>query len=114
MPVISNKLGQSATIHSIATETITVSGNTSSSNLALAGETVVSANIRKVWVGGPATISRGANIVFTSTQSGYFDFSSTGTSLNMYNTAPITLTVTGSNFAMIEVSKLSNKSGSQP
>lgn len=113
MTIISNKLGQSTTLHVNANTTLVVAGNNSVSNIASASETVVSANIRRIWTGGACSISRGANVVFTSTQSGYFGFADHGAVLSMDSTANVVISMTGTSFVMIELSKQSDKVGSQ-
>jgi hypothetical protein len=115
MAIISNKLGQSTTLHFNASNTVTIVGNTSSSGIAMGSEVVSGAAIRRLWCGGAVTVARGANVVFQSTQSGYFGFADHGNAINLYTDATLVITMTGSNFIMIELSKKSDQAaGSGP
>lgn len=110
MAIISNKLGQATTLHFAASNTVTIVGNSSSSGIAMGTEVVSNAAIRRLWCGGAVTISRGANLVFQSTQSGYFGFADHGNAINLYTDATLVINMSGNNFVMIELSKKSDQS----
>lgn len=109
MSVISNKLGQSTVLHFSSNATITITGNSSVSNIAMGSEIVSNASIRRIWYGGPATIMRGSNVVASSTQSGEHDFAGHGCAINLFTDAPLVINMSGTNFVMIELSKKSNQ-----
>lgn len=109
MRIISNKLGQAVTLHFTASETVTITGNSSVSNIAMGSEIVSGSAIRRIWYGGPATISRGANLVSSATGSGEHDFAGHGSAINLDTGASLVVSITGTNFVMIELSKKSNQ-----
>ena len=104
MAILQNKsLGPSSTagfaLQVTANATITVSGNSSVSNIALSGEVVNAAHISQVWWGCANNsywkIDRGSNNLLILPQTGYLDFAGNGVGLQQDQTATIVITLVG-------------------
>lgn len=112
---LNNKYGGTVLVHADATSTIVVAGASGVSNIvANSVETIVSANIQKIWWGisngAHATVARGANVIMTLVQSGEMDFSGNGEALAQDNTANLVVTVAGSPTAANILVQLKKKS----
>lgn len=113
MILVTNKKGGEAVLHFTGTETVTIAGNNSVSNVATAGETVNSATINQVFYGctpgSTWTISRGANVVAVLAQSGHNDYAGAGTALKLDAAAPLTVTLSaGTGTLTLELQKQSD------
>jgi hypothetical protein len=116
MRLVTNKTGGEVVLHFTSTETVTVAGNNSVSNVATSTETVNSATITQLFwgtddvAGAHWQISRGANVVAILSQSGSKDFAGTGMSLRLDPTADLSATLVGSanGYVMIEMQKASD------
>jgi len=111
MPVIINKKGSSAVIHLTANAVINISGNSTTSDIALGNEEITGATIRQIWYGsnnGHWEVKRGSNVAVILNNTGHMNFISHGITLNKDSTATLTanLNSTGVGFVIIEVSKI--------
>jgi len=96
-----NNKRQSVDVLFTAANTLTISGNDSVSNIAIANQTVLGASIKQMWCasisGNSAfwTISRGSNDIFYPDSTAYLDFSGNGAGLNLFPDATIVVSITG-------------------
>lgn len=98
-----------AVLHATANSTIVVAGNNSVSNIASGSQELSGASITRIWYGSDAnwSITRGANLVYLTSGSGYHYFD--GAALNLFRGANITATTESANgFIMIELKKEGN------
>jgi hypothetical protein len=113
MTIINNKKGLSAVVHLTSNATITVTGNSSVSNVAIGDETVIGAYISQIWYGsangatGYWEIKRGANTVGVFSGTGYMDFAGNGIALNNDSSATLVanLNSAAAGFIVIELTK---------
>lgn len=105
MTILRKSKGGKVHLHFAATANVVVQGNNSVSTLALGAEVVANAGITKMVGYGGWTIARGANTVATVNNYFKYNFAELGAPLNTDSTANIVLTLTGSGFIMLEVSK---------
>lgn len=105
MTVLRASRGGKVHVHYNATANVVVAGNSSASTLAIGKEVVANAAITKMMGYGGWAIARGANNI--ATVNGYFNynFAELGAPLNKDSTADIVLTLTGSGFITLEISK---------
>ena len=107
MAVIKNQPGGRVAIRTVnTTDTIVVAGNTSVSNIASTGETVVSASIGRIYWTGACTVARGGTTVFSAlvNTSGTWDLASAGMAFNDANTANVIITATAAT-VVVELTK---------
>lgn len=108
---ITNRAGRSSTVHvSSANATVVVAGNTSASNLASNGETVLGGYIRQVAWGtdaGSVQIKRGGNIVATLNNTGTMNLTELGLHLTVSAAANIDVQFVGSanGFVVMDIQK---------
>src|SRR4051812_42999187 len=114
--IISNKLNTSAVIHVAASTTLTIAGNDSVSNVAVAssGEVISGVSITKVMWGVANNaadsfweIKRGSNTVLVLPGSGTLNFTKNGCAITQdaSGTLVMTLTNTTKGFLVVEVKK---------
>jgi hypothetical protein len=120
MAIIQNKsLGQSSSagfaLHITANDTIVVVGNSSTSGIALTGETIAAAHISQVWWGSSNssywTVKRGSNTVTVLSETGYLDFAGNGLGLQIDQTANLVFTLTGSGVGFLALEGQKKASG---
>lgn len=110
MAVIKNTL-TTAVVHLIATGTTIIAGNATVSNVAIPGQNVASASIKKIMCSsnsatGTWTISRGANVVWIASGNFLYDFQAHGIPLSQDGSANLVATLAGGNGSIIiEISK---------
>lgn len=89
--IIRNKLYQAVTLLITSNSTITVSGNSTVSDIAVddTDEVITGASIAQMWFGSPSgnaaywEIKRGANTVFVADSTTYLDFRGNGNGLDI-------------------------------
>ncbi len=105
----SNKLNGKTQIHCAGANSgsITIAGNSSQSNIALLGEVLSGATIRRVVWGTDTnwTITRGSNVVMVLTQAGDIDLAGLAVQLDAAGTLSIN-TSSANGFLMIELNKV--------
>lgn len=101
--VINNKKNLSALLHFAAnstanTFTLTIAGNSSTSNVATDNEVLIGANITQAWFGSSSgeggywKVQRGANTVAVYDSTAWMDYAGNGQALTIDNTADIVAT----------------------
>lgn len=111
MAVIINKKGLSAVIHLTSNAVVNVTGNSTTSDIAVGNEEILGAVITQVWYGseGHWVIKRGSNTVAVFDSTGYTDFAGCGITLNVDATASTlsaNLVNTGNGFVIVELTKV--------
>lgn len=111
MAVIHNKANTTFVAHFVANGSLTIAGNTSQSNVALTGETLTGASIRKVFYGATAdtvswTIKRGSNTVAVFCGTGVADFTGQGMGLDIDPAGTLVANCSGTGYIMIECKKI--------
>ena len=116
MAVIINKKNLSAVVHITANASLTIAGDSATSNVAIDNEVLTGANINQIWYGSGNgaywTIKRGSNTVFVTDGTGYIDFAGNGILLNNDNSGTLVanLNGTGPGVLIIELQKLGTNS----
>lgn len=111
MGINTNQGMKRVVLHFSATGSVNISGNSSTSDVALSNEVLTGAYIRKVWWGTDAagaswTVKRGGNTVLILNTSGQMDFSEAGATITGNSAANVSCTLAGGNgFIMLELSK---------
>lgn len=120
MRLITNKTGGEVVLHfnlaAAGSETITIAGNNSVSNVATADETVNAAYITQIFFGSASAIDgywlvkRGANTVAMLDSTGWHDYAGNGAALRLDETADLTAELVGTapGFLVIEMQKKSD------
>lgn len=102
---ISNKAQREFSFHAAsANATLVVAGNSSVSNCAVSGETVVGATVAKVIWGtdsGSITLKRGANTVAVYNNSGFITYDAFALPITVSPTANVTVEFTSANAYII-------------
>lgn len=116
MRQIKNNTGSRAVVHFTATETVVLVGNTSTSAICEAGETINGATVTSAsWGtsnGASWTISRGANVVAVFNNSGDTMFGSS--TLTLDPTANLTVTLAGgTGHLILDIRKMATVANSQ-
>ena len=119
--IVNNKFGSKVTLHTTATASANIVGNSSTCDIALVNpvsgvtETISAAHIRQVWWGCANgtnwTVTRGANNVLVLNNSGKMQFSDMGSAMSEFQAAAnivFTLVGTGAAFCRVELQKISN------
>lgn len=118
MPTIINRNKTSAVVHVTSNTTITVSGNSSVSNIAFGDgntqieETLTGASISQIfWGSAPNAywnVKRGTTLVLTLPNSGSIDFAGSGCALtaNSANAVVVELVGSANGFLMMELQKI--------
>lgn len=112
--ILRNRLNHSCVIHTDVSNTITIAGNSSTSNIAIGAEVITGAAITQAWFGGEATsvwvVKRGSNTACILNPSGeaYVDFRGNGNSLDLDANATLVMTLTGgaNSYLMLELKKI--------
>lgn len=113
--IMDNKKNGTVTIHCNANSgNIIIPGNNSVSNVALAGEVLVTAAINQVWAGSPSgnaaywEIKRGANVVLVIDSTCYLDFTGNGKQIKVDASANLTANLIGATagFLILDLQKL--------
>lgn len=116
MTVLINKKGLSAVIHLTANATINVSGNSTTSDIAIGDEVVGGATITQIWYGcangGHWEVKRGSNTAIVVDSTGYMDFAGNGITLNrdITSTLVANLNSATAGFVVIELTKVPTSS----
>lgn len=110
MRIVSNKYrGQSFVLHTNASNTVVVVGNSGATPLAKDDEVVAGATVRRIWAAcgssGVVTIARGSNTIFSTTVSCFHDYAGHGASLNMDPAANVVITIAGTATCTMELGK---------
>lgn len=110
--IVANRKNLSTTLHFTANDTVTIAGNTTTSEIAMGDEVVTGGSITQVWFGSPGstsgywTIKRGANTVAVLDSTGYIDFAGCGNSLGLDQSANLTVELTGGvGYLVVEITK---------
>jgi hypothetical protein len=114
--IISNRKNTSVALHFTSSNTtVLVTGNTTTSNIAMPGETLTGAYITQaVWgcdPNGYITVSRGGTLVAAYDSSGQHEYAGTGMPINAGATAAnLQVNIMGSTncFLLLELQKLGN------
>lgn len=96
-------------LHATSNSMVVIAGNNSVSNIATASQELSGATIARVWFGSDDnwSITRGANVVYVASGSGYHYFD--GATINLFKSANLTVTTASANgFIMIELKKEGN------
>jgi hypothetical protein len=113
---VKNQPNGSVIIHADATGSVILTGNSTVSNVALAGEYVIGSTIRQVWAGSVSpniwTVTKGNSTVNSTIlvldSTGWYDFAGSGGSINIAE-AGETLYLTlsgGTGYIMLDVKKI--------
>jgi len=101
--IMNNKKNGSVCLHmSSNSGNIVIAGNSSVSNIAMAGENIATAVINQLWAGSPSgansywEIKRGANVVLVVDSSCWLDFSGNGRQITLDGSADLTANLIGS------------------
>jgi hypothetical protein len=110
-----NKKNQGTVLlHATANTTWVIAGNSTVSNVALAGEVLTGGSIRQAWYGSSSggtaywTVQRGSNTVLVLDSTGWVDFAGSGHLLDIDSTANVTVTINGAPvtaYIMLEIRK---------
>jgi len=116
--ITSNKKGTAASIHiSNANATLTMTGNSTVSAIAIGDEVLSGAYITQLYFGhdgsaadGGLAVYRGANLVLAVDTSTYVDFAGTGMALTVDQSANLGIKFIGTNnaYCFLEVQKVGN------
>jgi hypothetical protein len=116
--ITSNKKGTAASIHiSNANATLTMTGNSTVSAIALGDEVLTGAYITQLYFGhdgsaadGGLAVYRGANLVMAVDTSTYVDFAGAGMALTVDQSANLGIKFIGTNnaYCFLEVQKVGN------
>jgi hypothetical protein len=116
--ITSNKKGTAASIHiSNANATLTMTGNSTVSAIAIGDEVLSGAYITQLYFGhdgtaadGGVAIYRGANLVAAFDTSAYVDYAGTGMALTVDQSANLGIKFIGTNnaYCFLEVQKVGN------
>lgn len=113
--ITANRKNLSTTILFTGNSTVTIAGNSTTSDIATGDEVITGATITQLWVGSPSgnssywTIKRGANTVAIWDSSGYFDYAGNGNALTIDKTGSLVVELTtGPGTLMIELQKEGN------
>lgn len=113
MPVIKNQKGGRAVVRVVnGSETLTIAGNSSVSNVATTSEVVTGATIGRIFWTGACTIARGSNTVFSSlvNTSGTWDLSGSGMAFVDYDAATLAITAAAAT-VVVEITKSPQSGG---
>jgi hypothetical protein len=105
MTVTNNRKNSSAVIVLNASESLTIAGNNSVSNVAIGDEILTGCNIRTVMWSGTWKVSRGANTLLNLSGSGVMDFTLSDMSLSIDSTATLVANVTGTGTLILKIGK---------
>lgn len=112
MAVTINRKNTSAVIHVTANATITVAGNSTTSNVATSNEVLSGATIVQAFCGAGNgaywTVKRGSNTVLVLDSTGYYDFAGSGMAITADSGGTIVANlVNGTDgYLMLEVQKI--------
>lgn len=115
--IINNKKYGTVSLLFTSNDSVTIVGNSSSSNVAISDENLAGGSITQIWCGsansGYWTIKRGSNTVFVATESSsYTDFRGNGVALNIDSTGTLEANLTGTvGTLIIEVKKIPAANG---
>ena len=117
--VFNNKRYGTATILFTSNDTVTVAGNTTSSNVAVSDEILTGATITQMWCGSPSgnaaywTVKRGANTVFVADSTAYIDFRGNGSGLTLDEAGTLVANLVGATVGtlIIEIKKRPGANG---
>ena len=109
--MVANRKNLSATLHFTNNATITVSGNSSVSHIALGDEVLTGAYICQVWHGsmGQWTVMRGSNTVGVFDSTAYNDFAGNGNPIKLDSSGTLVVTLDSpatNGYLMIELQKI--------
>lgn len=114
MAVTINRKNTSAVIHLTANATLTIAGNSSTSDIATDNEIITGATIVQAFCGCPSgansywTIKRGGNTALVLDSTGYFDYAGAGMAVTMDAGATLVANLENSNdgYLLIELQKI--------
>ena len=112
--VIQNKKNLSVTIHATGSNTITIAGNSSTSNVATGDEILTGAAIKQVWWGSQPLdgacwiVKRGSNTIGVYDSTGWTDYAGNGGMISKDAGATIAIELVGTSngYIMIELQKI--------
>lgn len=99
--VFNNKKYGTVCVLFTSNDTITIAGNSTTSNVATGDEILAGASINKIWFGSPSgnaaywAVKRNANTVFIADSGAFIDFSGEGASLTIDTTATLECNLVG-------------------
>lgn len=113
--IVTNQKFRAATLLFTGDNTVTLVGNSSTSDIALEGEEILGATITRVWSGNAGDswwdVRRGANTVYVATTSAFMDFAGNGCAITLDQTADLSVNLNdlpadGKGTIMIEIRKV--------
>ena len=115
--IIANRKNLSVTLHFTANATVTLVGNSSTSDVAINGEVITGAYITQVWHGsqGEWQVKRGSNTAGIFDSTAQAEFAGCGNPLNLDPTGTLVANLVGTanGYLMIELQKI-NGAGTSP
>lgn len=114
--IVHNRQNLSVTIHATGNSTITIAGNSSTSNVATSNEILTGAVIKQVWWGSQPNegacwiVKRGSNTVGVYDSTGWADYAGNGKALLKDQSATLVLELVGTSngYIMIDLQKIGN------
>lgn len=111
--LLQNRKDGTVTVWANANTTLTIAGNTSSSNVAANGETLTGASVKQVWFGSPSgasaywVLKRGSTTVAVYDSTGWVDYAGNGNLLNKDPDASLVLELVGTanGYIVVEMRK---------
>ena len=111
--VVSNRKNTSAVILITANSSVTIAGNSSTSDIATGDEVLTGASICQIFCGSSSgngaywSIKRGANTVAVLDSTGYYDYAGSGMAITVDSTAPLVANLHNGTegYLLIEVQK---------
>lgn len=100
--ILNNKRGTSVHILFTANTSLTIAGNSSTSDVAIDNEELIGASILRAWCGSSSgdgafwTVKRGSNTVSVFDSTAFIDFAGNGISLNVDPEATLVANINGS------------------
>lgn len=114
--IVQNRKNLSVTIHATGSNTITIAGNSTTSNVATSNEILTGAAIKQVWWGSQPNdgacwiVKRGSNTIGVYDSTGWTDYAGNGGMLTKDQSATLVLELVGTSngYIMIDLQKIGN------
>ena len=114
--ILQNKKNLALVIHSSGSNTITIAGNSSTSNVAISDEILTGAAIKQVWWGSQPNegacwiVKRGSNTIGVYDSTGWTDYAGNGGMITKDAGATLVLELVGTSngYIMIDLQKIGN------
>lgn len=108
--ILANRKNLSTTLHFTGNDTVTIAGNSTTSEIATGNEILTGATITQLWHGsdGVWIVKRGSNTVGVFDSTAYIDFAGCGNALNLDTDATLSVELVGTanGYLMIELQKI--------